>query len=375
MTDLENTVHLPEGMLSIPVTAFTGLLALGALRQALAWVHRHLDERQMVLMAVLGALIFALQLLNFPIQAGTSGHFAGGALAGILLGPWPAVLVMTAVLGVQALLFADGGIIALGANILNLGLIAPLVGYAVYRTLLRLGWGHANRPVGTSGTLPRPHLETSLGQEGTQIPARPRGERQVPHQVSGPWLRPVSGPWLRLVAAFLGAWLATLLAALAVALELGLSGTAHLGLASLAMGTTHALIGIGEGLVTAALVAYLHRVRPDLLGAESGPSSSWPLGGVLVSLAGLAILAASLSFLASAAPDGLEHVYFNLGIGDVQAIEQAPRLLGDGGPLADYRVAGVEDESLGSAIAGLIGLTVVGGLLALLAIRWRRAAK
>jgi cobalt/nickel transport system permease protein len=314
-------VHIPEGMLSLPVTAVAGLVSFTTLAYAVSWVRRHLDERKVVLMAVLGALIFALQMLNFPIQAGTSGHFAGGALAGILLGPWPAVLVMTTVLGVQAFLFADGGIIALGANILNLGILAPLVGYGVHRLAVAF--------------------------------AATRGGH--------------------LVGAFLGAWLSILLAALAVAGELGLSGTAHPQLAALAMGGTHALIGIGEGLVTAALIAYLLQVRPDLVDAADQTARRSSLRGVTLTLAGIALIAAAFSFLASSAPDGLEWVYFEQGVGNAQAVAQAPKVLGEGGPLADYQVTGLEHEALGSALAGLIGLTIVGGLLVAVARRRRKS--
>ncbi len=316
-------MHIPEGMLSIPVTGLAGLVSIVTVAYAVSWVRQHLDDRKVVLMAVLGALIFALQMLNFPIQAGTSGHFAGGALAGILLGPWPAVLVMTAVLGVQAFLFGDGGVMALGANILNLGILAPLVGYLVYQAATR--W-----------------RDTRGGRIG---------------------------------GAFLGAWLSSLLAALAVAAELGSSGTAHLGVATLAMGTTHALIGIGEGLITAALVAYLCAVRPDLLTGQAQGTGTRPLREVAVTLAAVALLATGLSFMASSAPDGLEWVYFEQGIGDAGAVARAPKLLGDGGPLADYQVAGLDNEALSRAIAGLIGLTIVGALITAVAIRRRRQAR
>ena len=313
-------MHIPEGMLSIPVIGLAGAVSTATIAYAVSWVRRHLDDRKVVLMAVLGALIFALQMLNFPIQAGTSGHFAGGALAGILLGPWPAVLVMTAVLGVQAFLFGDGGVMALGANILNLGILAPLVGYLVY-------------------------------------------------QATTHWRDTRGG---RLGSAFMGAWLSSLLAALAVAAELGLSGTAHLGLATIAMGSTHALIGIGEGLITATLIAYLIAVRPDLLTSQAQGTGTRPLRGVVVTLAAIALLATSLSFMASSAPDGLEWVYFDQGVGDAQAVAQAPKLLGDGGPLADYQVAGLTNEALSRALAGLVGLSIVGALLAAVAIRRRR---
>lgn len=315
-------MHIPEGMLSTPVTAIAGLVSLTTLGYAVTWVRHYLDDRKVVLMAVLGSLIFALQMLNFPIQAGTSGHFAGGALAGILLGPWPAVLVLTAVLLVQAVLFADGGILALGANILNMGIIAPLIGYAVYHAVLRL--------------------------------SRSRGGHMV--------------------GAGVGAWLATLLAALAVAGELGLSGTANPRLAAIAMGGVHALIGVGEGLITAALVAYLHAVRPEILSAAVAPAGTRPIRGVAIALICLAILAAALSFLASSAPDGLEWVYFEQGIGNAQAVAMAPRWPGAIGPLAGYQVAGLDNEALGSFIAGLVGLIIVGILLGMVVLRRRRQA-
>lgn len=331
-------VHIPEGMLSVPVTASAAVASVGGIGFAVRWVRRNLDERKVVLMAVLGALIFALQMLNFPIQAGTSGHFAGGALSGIVLGVWPASLVMTVVLAVQAFLFADGGVIALGANILNLGLVAPLIGYTVYSLIAR-SWA------GRSG------------------------------QIAG---------------AFLAAWLSTVVSAFAVAVELALSGTAHFGVAALAMVGTHALIGVGEGLITAGLVSYVYAVRPDLLavGARSGAGSTRGAGAseidgaatlrahtptlrpLIATLCVVAVLAAAGSFLASSSPDGLEWVYFDQGVGDAAAVKQAPSLVGDGGPLADYQVAGIASQELGSAVAGVVGLTVVGGLLAL--IVWRR---
>ncbi|MGB8145210.1 MAG: PDGLE domain-containing protein, partial [Chromatiaceae bacterium] len=149
---------------------------------------------------------------------------------------------------------------------------------------------------------------------------------------------------------------------------------AHLGIATLAMGSTHALIGIGEGLITAALIAYLCAVRPDLLTGQAQGTGARPLRGVAVTLAAIALLATGLSFMASSAPDGLEWVYFEQGIGDVQAVAQAPKLLGDGGPLADYQVAGLANEALGRALAGLVGLTIVGALLVAVVIRRRRQA-
>jgi len=172
-----------------------------------------LEEKQVPLMGVAGAFIFAAQMVNFPIASGTSGHLGGGVLAALLLGPWAGTLVMTAVLVVQALLFQDGGITALGANVLNLGILPCLLGFVLFRLLRRL--------------LP--------GSRGT------------------------------LIGAFLTAWLLAVLGAGLAAVQLALSGTVPLGLALPAIAGIHALIGIGEGLITAAALAFLLRVRRDLV--------------------------------------------------------------------------------------------------------------
>ncbi len=132
-------MHIPDGMLSNATVAATGVASLGYVGYGVAWVRKHFDQRKVVLMAVTAALIFALQMLNFPVAAGTSGHFAGGALAAILLGPFAAGIVMTTVLLIQAVVFADGGILALGANVFNLAVVAPLVGWGTWRLFLRFG--------------------------------------------------------------------------------------------------------------------------------------------------------------------------------------------------------------------------------------------
>ena len=164
-------------------------------------------------MGVAGAFIFAAQMVNFPVVGGTSGHLGGGLLAALLLGPWAGTLVMTAVLVVQALLFQDGGITALGANVLNLGAMPCLLGFLVFRLLRRL-------MPGTRGAL---------------------------------------------ISAFVTAWLMAVLGASLAAVQLAFSGTVPLRLVLPAMAGIHALIGIGEGLITGAALAFLLRVRRDLI--------------------------------------------------------------------------------------------------------------
>lgn len=210
-------MHIPDGFLSAPVSA-AGYVALGvALVVAIRMTDRKLGERTVPLMGVMGAFIFAAQMMNFPVAGGTSGHMLGGALAAIVLGPWAAILVMTAVVGLQALLFQDGGLAAIGANVTNMGVLTAFVGYGVYLGLRPL------QRFSTSG---------------------------------------------RAVAAFAAAWVSVEVAAFATGLELVISDTSPFSVVMPAMLGVHALIGIGEGLITAAAVSFLLVTRPDLLGVK-----------------------------------------------------------------------------------------------------------
>jgi cobalt/nickel transport system permease protein len=211
-------MHIPDGFLDAKTFVALDVAGAGFVAVAAARVRRVLNERAVPLMAVLAAFIFAAQMLNFPVAGGTSGHFGGGALAAFLLGPWAGVLVMTLVLVIQALAFGDGGILALGANVFNMGVIAPFVGYGLYRLIRRL-W------------------RTGAG---------------------------------RFVGSFVGAWLAVVAAATACALELAVSGTTPLAVVLPAMVGVHAIIGLGEGLITAGALAAVRVGRPDLLELAPG---------------------------------------------------------------------------------------------------------
>lgn len=207
-------MHIPDGFLNTATSAATWAASAGGLGYAVHRVTRTLRERQVPLMGVSAAFIFAAQMMNFTVAGGTSGHLLGGALAAILLGPWAASLVLTCVLIVQALIFQDGGLLALGANIFNMAIIGVWVGWLVYSGLRRL-----------------------LGEK----------------------------TWATFLSGFAAAWLSVVVAALAASVELGLSGTAAWGVVLPAMGGVHALIGIGEGLITTAVLAFLRVTRPDLL--------------------------------------------------------------------------------------------------------------
>jgi cobalt/nickel transport system permease protein len=240
-------------------------------------------------------------MVNFPVAGGTSGHLLGATLAAVLLGPSGAVLVMTAVLTVQCLLFADGGLLALGANVFNMGVVSGVSGYYVYRSIRRLWPG-------------------------------PRG---------------------RLAAVAVGAWAATFLAAVVVAGELAFSGVVPWGVAALAMGAVHALIGVGEALITALVVIAVQRTRPELLAAGAGRAGG--LGrealvfGLLIS-AGIAVFVAPW---ASPWPDGLERVAESLGFAGRAVEHPVPS------PLPDYAVPGIGWDAATTALAGLIGIAVV----------------
>jgi cobalt/nickel transport system permease protein len=207
-------MHIPDGFVSTGTAAATWLASAGSVGYAVRRVNQELNERQVPLMGVTAAFIFAAQMMNFTVAGGTSGHLLGGALAAILLGPWAGILVLTSVLAVQALLFQDGGLLALGANVFNMAVVGVLVGWVVYTALRRF-----------------------------------LGDRT----------------WATMVSGFAAAWLSVFVASLVAAAELAISGTSPWAVALPAMGLVHVLIGIGEGLITVGVLAFLQVARPDLL--------------------------------------------------------------------------------------------------------------
>ena len=207
-------MHVPDGFLSAEVAVACAVPAVVAVGIGLRRAEVDLDERRVPLLGVTAAFVFAAQMLNFPIAGGTSGHFMGAALAAVLLGPWLACLVLAVVLGVQAFLFADGGVSALGANILNMGVVGALGAGLVMGIAMRV--------------LPRTR-RAFLG------------------------------------AAAVASWLAVVAGSIACSFELALSGTVPLGTVLPAMVGVHALIGVGEAVVTVAAVSAVLASRPDLV--------------------------------------------------------------------------------------------------------------
>jgi len=295
-------MHIPDGFLSVAVSITFWVLSVIVVGYALKRVNQDLGERQVPMMGVLAACIFAGQMLNFSVTGGTSGHLLGAAIATILLGPWAAVLVLTCVVGVQALIFQDGGLLALGANIFNMGIVGVAVSYFVYRTIQKLAGGRS---------------------------------------------------WSVLVGGFAAGWTSIFIAALACALQLALSGTSPANVAVPAMGGIHALIGIGEGLITVGALAFLYATRRDLFQARQAR----PVGGRAVWIAGLAIALALAvaSPLASSHPDGLEWVAEQKGFLDV-----ARKPLFE--IIPDYVFPGVSNGTLATILAGILGALIVFGV-------------
>ena len=207
-------MHIPDGFLSFPVIVVTWVLAIGLIAIALNRVQEEYQERTVPLMGVCAAFIFAAQMINFPIPGGTSGHLLGGTFAGVLLGPWAGSLVMAVVFIVQGTLFQDGGLTALGANVVNMGLIGTFGGYYLYRT-----------------------IRYALGRDSF------RGI---------------------VVGAAIAAWVSVVVASIICAFELAASGTVPLLVALSAMASWHVLIGIGESIITVVAVSYIWRTRPDM---------------------------------------------------------------------------------------------------------------
>ncbi|MBP6786167.1 MAG: energy-coupling factor ABC transporter permease [Candidatus Promineofilum sp.] len=300
-------MHIPDGFLNIFVSLACWVLTLIILGLAVANTRRDLDERLVPLAGIMAAFIFAAQMLNFPVAGGTSGHFIGAALAFLVLGPWLGLLAMTAVVAVQALLFQDGGLVVMGANILVMGIVPGFLAYGIHR------WGRGHRS--------RIQLLLTGG----------------------------------------AAWVSVVTAATIVSLLLAFSGTSSLNVVLPAMIGVHALIGLGEALITVAALTFIRRTRPSLL--EEGQSAGrggWVVGGL-----GVALLLVLIAPFASGHPDGLEWVAGQSGF--LHTAQGAPYSI-----LPDYTVPFLGETGLSTIAAGIIGVLLVAALVYLAARTLRR---
>lgn len=294
-----NQMHIPDGFLNFTVLMVFWIATIIFVGIAIHRSQKTLNQKQIPLMGIMAAFIFSAQMINFPVAGGTSGHLLGGALAAIILGPWPGMLVMTSVIGLQALLFQDGGLLALGANIFNMGLITTLIGYGLYATTNKLG----NK--------------------------------------------------LQLTIIGIAAWLSVEASALLAAGQIWLSNTSPARIVFPAMLSVHALIGIGEALITVAAFSFIRQVRPDLFNKQETQTSSnlgWILVGGLISL-GVVFLAP----FASTSPDGLERVAKNLGF--IHLAQESPFTI-----FSNYVIPSVRDSNFSTILAGVVGIILVGSI-------------
>ena len=206
-------MHIPDGFVDLKIAISTGAISAGGVAASIYKIKKVFKGKVIVLMGMMAALIFALQMINFTIPGGTSGHLLGGALVVITLGPYAGVLVLSIVLIVQALVFMDGGVIAIGANVFNMAICGVLSAFLIYILLKRISKSKA----------------------------------------------------MFYVATAVASWFSVVAASTFAALELGISGTYAMGVTLKTMVLVHMVIGVGEALITTAIIAFIDRVRPDLI--------------------------------------------------------------------------------------------------------------
>ncbi|MBU1062374.1 MAG: energy-coupling factor ABC transporter permease [Candidatus Omnitrophica bacterium] len=211
-------MHIPDGFLSANTWVSTWIISIGGIGYCIKKLSKILREKMIPLMGVMSAFIFAVQMLNFPIAAGTSGHLLGGVLAAVLLGPYGGAVVLAVVLSIQCLVFQDGGLTALGANMFNMSFIGSMGGYVIYNSIRRIIGNNKGVLIGTA----------------------------------------------------LAAWLSVVLASVFCAVELAISGTSPLQVVLPAMALVHILIGIGEAIISVLVVSFILKIRPDLIYNSKG---------------------------------------------------------------------------------------------------------
>lgn len=303
-------MHIPDAVLGPDVSVVTGAVAAVGLCVGLRKLQDRLGDRTTILTGIMSAFVFAAQMVKFPVGPGVSGHLLGGVLSAVMLGPWAGAVVIGAVLIVQCLLFGDGGLTALGANFINMGLIGAVGGYAIYAPIRR-----------------------AIG-----------GRRGI------------------LLASMVAAWFSVLLGAGAFALELGISGRRADFFPILSwMTLVHAAIGLGEAVITGLVVRSILLTRPDLVYEPTIaiPSRGERWGQVAVAGLGIALaVAVFLAPFASETPDGLEYVGERLGFWRGEHPTLIPALI------SEYQlpVLGTNHVKIATAAAGLVGTLVVFGI-------------
>ncbi len=302
-------LHVPDGLLTPVVALATGVISIAVLAMALKQSGNELKDKQVPLAGLTAAFIFAGQMFNFPVAGGTSGHLLGGALAAVLLGPSMGAVVLGVVVLVQALVFADGGITALGINTLNMGIVTAFGGYALFVLLRKVFPASASGVVGATS---------------------------------------------------LAAGFSVILAAMAFSIEwlFGASVPVPFDTVFGAMVGSHIAIGVGEAVISGLAISAVLAARPDLVyGARDLDRAQladrrkvsgrvFAGGAIAVTL----LMAVVVSQFASDSPDGLERVAEDNGL-----LGEVTDHTFSGGFFADYATSGVGNETLSLAVAGFSG--------------------
>ena len=297
-------MHVPDGFINAQVSAATGVISLGTLWVYIRNAKNLVADKLIALTGMMSALIFVLQMINFPIAAGTSGHLLGGALAVIVLGPSLGVICISIVVVIQSLLFADGGLSALGVNVLNMAIITSLTGWLIITSWKKL-----------------------FGDSRFSL---------------------ISG-------SVIAGLLSVVFSSIAFVLEYAIGGTVSVPLGSvfIAMISTHLFIGLGEGIITAIIISLLLRVRSDLVYVNTKKNKSNSLStsyGIFI------ILILSLTLItpyASSDPDGLELVATEFGFEETDGLV----LL-----LNDYGISSINNNFLSTILSALLGILTIAGM-------------
>ncbi len=309
-------MHVPDGFMNVTMSAATGLISFGTLWAYIRSAKDLIADKFIALTGMMSALIFVLQMINFPIAAGTSGHLLGGALAVIVLGPRLGLICLSVVVIIQSLLFADGGLSALGVNVLNMAIVTSATSWFIVKYWIKF-----------------------IGKNKTSI----------------------------VTVSVLAGILSVVFSSIAFTIQYAIGGTISIpvGTVLIAMVTTHLIIGLGEGIITALIITLLMRVRPDLVYAYDRSDENT----TKVSFYGLFIILILLLSLitpfASSSPDGLESVAEEFGFKQTDGIV----LL-----LDDYGINAINNNFLSTVLSALLGVTVVAVMFNLI-INRRKSGK
>jgi len=294
-------MHVPDGFMNVTMSAATGVISFGTLWAYIRSAKDLIADKFIALTGMMSALIFVLQMINFPIAAGTSGHLLGGALAVIVLGPRLGLICLSVVVIIQSLLFADGGLSALGVNVLNMAIVTSATSWFIVKYWIKF-----------------------IGKNKTSIVS----------------------------VSVLAGILSVVFSSIAFTIQYAIGGTISIpvGTVLLAMVTTHFIIGFGEGIITALIITLLIRVRPDLIYAYERSDENT----TKVSFYGLFIILILLLSLitpfASSSPDGLESVAEEFGFTQTDGVV----LL-----LDDYGISAVNNDFISTVLSALLGVTVL----------------